>query len=131
VALLALGESPGRLLPVLHLALERGAAVVLVAETIPTDMPTDVEIQPTTAMAEVAGWADYLGIDLERDSLPALRRLLAAGGQAGSAPAGQVLVAVDMPCGGLAECGVCAVRARRGWKLACVDGPVFELSELF
>ena len=42
----------------------------------------------------------------------------------------QVLVLTDMPCGGLAECGVCAVDLKRGWKLACMHGPVFALSEL-
>jgi NAD(P)H-flavin reductase len=40
------------------------------------------------------------------------------------------LVVAPMPCGGLAECGVCAVTTRRGWKLACKDGPVFDLGEL-
>jgi hypothetical protein len=35
-----------------------------------------------------------------------------------------------MPCAGLAACGVCAVQTRRGWKLACVDGPVFDLKEI-
>jgi hypothetical protein len=35
-----------------------------------------------------------------------------------------------MPCGGLAECGVCALPAHRGWKLLCKDGPVLELGEL-
>jgi NAD(P)H-flavin reductase len=35
-----------------------------------------------------------------------------------------------MPCSGLADCGVCAVPARRGYKLACKDGPVFDLDEL-
>jgi hypothetical protein len=42
----------------------------------------------------------------------------------------QALVITPMPCGGIAECGVCAVTARRGWKLACKDGPVFDLTEL-
>ena len=35
-----------------------------------------------------------------------------------------------MPCGGAAECGICAVPFGRGWKLACKDGPVFELNPL-
>jgi hypothetical protein len=41
----------------------------------------------------------------------------------------QVLVVTPAPCGGLAECGVCAVTTRRGWKMACKDGPVFSLNE--
>ena len=42
----------------------------------------------------------------------------------------QVLVLVPMPCGGMGECGVCAVKIQRGWKLACKDGPVFDLEDL-
>jgi hypothetical protein len=35
-----------------------------------------------------------------------------------------------MPCSALAECGVCSLRQRRGWKMICREGPVFELGEL-
>jgi NAD(P)H-flavin reductase len=35
-----------------------------------------------------------------------------------------------MPCGGVADCGACAVETRLGWKLACEDGPVFDLIDL-
>lgn len=42
-------------------------------------------------------------------------------------PEAQILVRVPMPCGALAECGVCAVRLRDGVALACDDGPVFDL----
>jgi NAD(P)H-flavin reductase len=40
------------------------------------------------------------------------------------------LILAPMPCAGLAECGACAVPARSGWKLACLDGPVFDLRAL-
>ena len=43
---------------------------------------------------------------------------------------GQALVLASMPCAGLAGCGVCALRTRRGWRLACEDGPVFPLQDL-
>jgi dihydroorotate dehydrogenase electron transfer subunit len=42
----------------------------------------------------------------------------------------KALVMTPIPCGGIAECGACAVPAHRGWKLACRDGPVFNLNEL-
>jgi hypothetical protein len=130
IALLALGASTHRLWPVLHLALERRAAVVLVAASVPPDIPPEVEIQPTSAVPEVAAWADYLAIDLERDSLPDLRTMLGVAIQTGIATVAQVLVGTDMPCGGLADCGVCAVHTRRKWKLACKDGPVFALADV-
>jgi hypothetical protein len=114
----------------MHLALEGGAAVVLVAETIPWGFPTEVEVQPLSAAAEAAAWADYLAIDIERDYLPESLELLGGQTRKSGPSVAQVLVSTDMPCGGLAECGVCAVRTRKGWKLVCKDGPVFELSEL-
>jgi dihydroorotate dehydrogenase electron transfer subunit len=36
----------------------------------------------------------------------------------------------EMPCGGLGDCGVCALTSGRAWKLACQDGPVFDIHEL-
>jgi hypothetical protein len=30
----------------------------------------------------------------------------------------------------MGECGVCAVNLRKGYKLACKDGPVFDLRSL-
>ena len=42
----------------------------------------------------------------------------------------QALVLGPMPCGGLADCGVCAVTTRSDWKLACKEGPVFDLEEI-
>jgi hypothetical protein len=42
----------------------------------------------------------------------------------------QVLIHTPMPCAGLAECGVCAVRDRHDWKMACKDGPVFIMKDL-
>jgi Leu/Phe-tRNA-protein transferase len=43
---------------------------------------------------------------------------------------GQALIHTAMPCAGIAECGACAVRTRKSWRLACKDGPVFDISEL-
>ena len=41
----------------------------------------------------------------------------------------RVLIDVPMPCG-TGDCYACAVETRRGVRLACVDGPLFDLSEL-
>jgi Iron-sulfur cluster binding domain of dihydroorotate dehydrogenase B len=130
VALASLGGTPARLKPLLTAALEQSAALVLVSDLDLTDLPPEVEIQPVSALAEVAYWADYLAIDMTRESLPELREMLGFGKQTEVMLGAQVLVVVPMPCGGLAECGVCAVTTRRGWKMACKDGPVFELDEL-
>jgi hypothetical protein len=104
----------------------QGAEVALVSSSPPSDLPHEIEVQPLAALEETCAWADYAAIDVDRGSLPALRDLL--GHRRGMQ--GQALVHTPMPCGALAECGVCAVTFRRGWKLACKDGPVFDLSEL-
>jgi hypothetical protein len=128
VALVAIDSTAARLKPLLPLALEQGASVVMVTDLSLTSLPPEVELQPVSALGEIAGWADYLAIDLPRESLPGMRERLGLWEQgAGEA---QVLVAAPMPCGGMAVCGVCAVIVRRGWKMACKDGPVFDLNDL-
>jgi NAD(P)H-flavin reductase len=42
----------------------------------------------------------------------------------------EALVLTAMPCGGMAECGVCAVKTAAGWQSACKDGPVFDFASL-
>ena len=41
----------------------------------------------------------------------------------------RVLIDIPMPCG-TGDCYACAVETRHGIQLACVDGPLFDLSEL-
>jgi ferredoxin len=43
---------------------------------------------------------------------------------------GQMLIHTPVPCGGMADCGICAVTLRSGWKLACKEGPVFDWKAL-
>ncbi len=123
VALVPLGETSARLRPLLATALEQSAALVLVSDLDLPDLPPEVEIQSVSALAEVAQWADYLAIDIAREALPELCEMLGSSKQAWVALEAQVLVVTPTPCGGLAECGVCAVTTRRGWKMACKDGP--------
>ncbi len=130
VVLVALGETPARLLGLMKTVLAREGAVVLVSEVIPPDLPPAVEIQSLRAFPELARWADFMALDLLRSQLhdlPARLNLI------GSSPVpceAQALIITAMPCGALAECGVCAVPVRRGYLLACKDGPVFPLSKI-
>jgi hypothetical protein len=75
-------------------------------------------------------WADLLVIDLPNERLPVLRNDLGLGPYDRIPIPVQALIAIPMPCGGLADCGVCAVPAVKGYKLACKDGPVFDLHEI-
>ena len=64
-------------------------------------------------------WPDFMAIDLPLESLPALRTTLGVAGGGRLPFPTQVLVTTPMPCAGLAKCGVCAVPAYRGSRLAC------------
>ena len=130
VALLALDNSPSRLLGLVSPALKQGAAVVLVTDSDADSLADDVEVHPTSALEEAAGWADYLAFDLARESLPGWRERLGSMKQAWAGKEAQILVHTPVPSGGVADCGVCAVRLKSGWALACKDGPVFALGEV-
>jgi hypothetical protein len=130
LALAATGEGPARLLPLAEAALSRNAAVTLYSDLLLPDLPTALEAFPLAALPEALTWADFLVVDTPlKDSAALGERLGLPPGSQPPCP-GQVLVYTPMPCAGFAECGACAVHSQRGWKLACVDGPVFDLKEI-
>lgn len=130
LALAALGDSPARLLPLARAALERDCAVTLYTDVCLSSLPSTLEIYPLGSLSEALNWPDLLALDLPLERLPALRSLLGLRpGDLLPCPA-QALIWTPMPCAGLAECGACAVPSRRGYKLACTDGPVFPLNTL-
>ncbi len=125
LALIAFKCSSAILLSLLRPALTQEAAVTLVAERIPEDLPLDVEVQPMSSLLDVCRWADYLALDLPREQLPDVRATF-GGLRLVVKAEGQVLVRTPMPCGALAACGVCTVQMGRDALLACDDGPVFD-----
>jgi dihydroorotate dehydrogenase electron transfer subunit len=130
VALIAYDDSPRRLLALLDSISKQNASVTLICEYPPDDLPLQVEVQPMKAFHEVCDWADYIAIDAARESLPQLKKMLGAGNPSKIRYEAQILIRTSMPCAGLAECGVCTVEVRNGHRLACEDGPVFELREI-
>jgi dihydroorotate dehydrogenase electron transfer subunit len=131
LALAAFGETAARLLPVIHEALQRQAAVALFSPAPLAGLPSAVEVNPLSALPEALAWADFLALDLAVEQVPQLGGVLGVrDSRLPLACPGQALVVTEMPCGGLADCGACAVETRRGWKLACAEGPVFDLGEL-
>ena len=133
LALACLGRTTARLRPLVAWAIERGGAVALYDSGGPGEAPyrawpAELEIYPLDALPEAVAWADFLALDVPLGRLEEIPRVLGVPGRP-ACPA-QVLVDAPFPCGGIAECGVCAVRTRRGWKLACKDGPVFDLADL-
>jgi hypothetical protein len=130
VALIALDDSPARLRGLISLALMQNAEVVLVCESSVADFPEVVEIQPLQAMLDVHQWSDYTAMDVGRENLNWLREEFGKQNQMPARSDAQVLVRASMPCGALAECGVCALVLHHSWKMVCRDGPVFELKDL-
>lgn len=130
VGLIACGSSIARVLPVAEQGLGSGADVALFSNGTLASLPAAVEVQPLNEAGEAHSWADFLAIEIALDALDTLGTILGlAPGERLACP-GQVLVLASMPCCGLGECGVCAVAMRRGWKLACKDGPVFDVKDL-
>ena len=131
LALASLGEGGARLRPLMDQALARGLEVALFDDQHPRGLPPAVEAYPLSGLAEALPWADFLALDIPYTALAQLNRFF------GPRPAlnrpllaAQALIAGPMPCGAWADCGACAVRTRHSWKLACKDGPVFNLEEL-
>lgn len=130
VALIAFEDSPARLQGLIPLALQQNAEVALVSDASAADLPEIVEAQPLKALPEILRWADYAAIEAARGNLGRMKEMVEGAEQIWAEREAQILVPTPMPCGGIAECGVCAVVLRRDWKLTCRDGPVFKLNDL-
>jgi hypothetical protein len=130
VALIAFDESPARLHGLIPLALKNEMETVLVCNTSTGDLPEDVEVQPLQALDEICKWADFIALDVARENLYQLKEMISKLWQLSTVREAQVLIRTSMPCGGLAECGVCAVGVQYDWKMACKDGPVFILKDV-
>ena len=96
----------------------------------PGGLPSAIEVSPLSDLTEALAWPDELILDLPLDALSGLRRVLGLGPGDRPPCRGQALVETPLPCGGLGDCGACAVPARRGWLYACKGGPVFDLEVL-
>jgi hypothetical protein len=130
MALASLSDTAARLLPLIEVGVQIDCSVTLFTDAPLVQLPPSVEVYPLNLLPEALDWPQFLALDVPQERLSALRPAL--GLEAGqSLPcAVQALVIAPMPCTGLSECGVCAVPARRGWKLVCKDGPVFDLDQL-
>jgi len=129
IALVAFDDSIVRLRPLIRPALSQGGAVVLITDGAAENLPDDVEVQPLSGLGEIARWADWVAIDSARETLHGLKERLGKPDQAGAMAEAEIFVRTPVPCGGAAECGVCAVVTKSGWKMACKEGPVFRWSE--
>jgi dihydroorotate dehydrogenase electron transfer subunit len=110
--------------PLINAAIESGISIAAFPDSPTLNLPAQVEI--VTDLEDAKDWADYIAIDVHAPNLAEIAELLAP--QANIPPAAhvEVLVETSLPCG-LGVCSVCAVVSTTGWKLACQDGPVFNM----
>ena len=128
--LAALGDGIERLLPLIHQALENRSEVALCTDVWTPSLPAAVEVHPLSALPGAIEWADALCCELPLEQLAVLRQVLGLDSGDRLIFHAEALIETPMPCGGIADCGVCAVKGRRKWKYSCRDGPVFDLNEL-
>ena len=128
IALLALDASlSDRLYALMLQSLSRGLAVAWVADSIPQQFPPQVELLASSDLVEAVNWSDYSAAAV---TLPGLGSIINRfNHHADLKKKVEVLIDVPLICGS-ARCGVCAVETKKGWKLACKDGPVFNLEEV-
>jgi dihydroorotate dehydrogenase electron transfer subunit len=127
LALIALGDSNARLMPLVSSSESEGWSATLFSDAPLGELPPDLEAYPLKDLGESLSWADFFALDVPLERLDALAEHFSDYSQSLAEEHGQVLVHTSMPCSGMGECGVCAVRVKRSWKLACRDGPVFDL----
>lgn len=129
VALACMAADVARLLPLAAQALAQHAAVALVCDAPPEDLPVQLEVQPPQSLRDVWAWSDYAAFDADQEGLQELVNRLGTLRPVGAGPS-EILVRAPMPCGGLADCAVCSIRTPGGFRLVCIDGPVFDLELL-
>ena len=130
ITLIAFDTLPFRLLGLIGHALKQFAEVTLVCDERMENLPEVVEIQPLKGFTDAYQWSDYTAIDINRENIFQLKEKLEGMEQVRSQREAQVLLRAPMPCGGIAECGTCALSLKNEWKQICKDGPVFHLKEL-
>ncbi len=129
VVLAALDDDPAPLLPLVGMALAQGAAVAAFG-AFPDALPAAVEVRPLGDLPDGYRWADYLALTLHPEALPRLRLSLGLHPNTYLPSHAEALLRLPMPCGGLSECGVCAVDGLHKPILVCKQGPVLPLNTL-
>lgn len=128
IALLATDATlSDRLYALLLHSLSRGIAVAWVADTLPEQFPPQVELLESSDLIDAVNWSDYTAAVTSLVGLGALLHTFDRHTELKKKV--DVIIDTPMVCGN-ALCGVCAVETKKGWKLACKDGPVFNLEEV-
>jgi hypothetical protein len=130
LGLAALGETVSRLLPLVSQAAKTHIGTTLFTDQSLPKLPAVVEVYPLASLKGSLDWPDFMVLDVPLERLADLREVVGLPHGMGTPCPAQVLITSPFPCAGMAQCGACAVPGHRGWKLACEDGPVFDLGVL-
>lgn len=122
--------SPNRLMALADQALSDRVEVTLFTNLKLSNLAPEIEVLPLEELNQVAGWADYFGAALPHNQLNLLRNQLQLPAIRKTPLTAEIMLEVPMICDENSACGVCAVSTSRGWRLACKDGPVFNLDDL-
>ncbi len=125
--LLVAHNSPSKLLPFAQLALERGVDVtLLVSCSYPLEsLDPRIEVHQgelPPLLENHFAWAEQVLMDFRPE--PIIHKLLDS-----ISSNTYVLCGTLFPCG-VGACHGCTIYTKTGWKLACKQGPFFQLSEL-
>lgn len=145
--LIGAGWGVASLIGLAHEAIARGTEVTIVGEfqTAAEALPAwlvPAEAEYLLAIQDGAGGGEQSVVELAEQAWRWADQVFVAGSMELLAKVAQIRRAavVRIPAQGLFEaqmgCGVgiclsCVVETRRGYKLACVDGPTFRLEEVF
>ena len=142
-------KAPGRRSPASEVQVPERSAALLLFGSSAADiravidlLPSELEVHVANAaesdgaerltpefFADLARWADCICIASDPSTYPALAQVVREVRVSPRGGFAQALVVPPMPCG-VGACQGCAVRVAGGIKLACTDGPVFDLLEL-
>jgi NAD(P)H-flavin reductase len=92
----------------------------------PQNPDLDPAVEIILDIEEGLRWADYAACETNLEMLPALQ---AAWRPVEQRPAIEILIMADLPCG-FGACQACAIPHAGGYKLACIEGPVFGADRL-
>jgi len=128
LAMLEMGNSNSCLLPMVRLMNYPDARVTLFSNAPMVDLPPEMEAYPMQDFPDSLDWADFFIVDLPLENVDSLSMIFPQTVLRPVGIRGQVLVQGKMPCCGVGKCGVCSIKVKRAWRLACEDGPVFDLA---
>ncbi len=131
LGLVALGDTFARLMPLAQTAIQTNQEVAIFTDLPLPRLPTQIEANPLKSLPEALSWADFLAFDGPPEAYLDTQSFLGLPGNTPLPCQAQALVFSPMPCGGIAGCGVCAVKWNgKKTMLVCVDGPVFHWKKI-